>query len=410
MKRWLFALAALPLLAAPVASATLAETLYFDNTIAVYWSTNPSTYIMPKTSPPSIPIPVSGGVCEVDTDVIDAAYADLTYGPSVITVRTEDVNEGFAREPFALGACMDQLVDVLATNYPNTKVLLDVTWLFWTDAHRETLYANYVDAADTFWDMAQASGSVLSASDIYGIVVNDEAYNAHNTSLNSAVQYGVSQWTSWSGVDRWVGFSLTDSFGGANSPYTKTISGGSRGTNGFPWRYDVIAFDSYWVFNPRIPGYALNEDPYSGDEFDVRYANFKSLLREDAQGNPLQRAHVNVRSFWHDSMDNSGWTIGGTGWDIDQLDLVTRAWCRWAKDHPEVESWSFWSYDQHQTLPPTPTGPDDPNDPNDDNDAGAKNVQASTLYDASSPYYVPGLAAAHDTVLRHGGSSYSYCP
>lgn len=409
MKKFLLLTCTVLLAAFPAFGAILEEVGFADNTIAVYWSTDP-TYGVTVTSPPSIPIPTSGGVCRVDTSVIDAVYADMIHGPSLITVRTEDINDGFRREPFALGSCMGQLVDVLNTRYPSARVLLDVQWLFWTDHNRDTLWFNYQQAAQSFWQMAQASGAIPPASQIYGIVVNDEAYNATNAELNLAVQHGVDQWSAWSTVDRWVAFDLTDHVP-FNRAYDKTVNGGTRATNGFPWRYDVISIGDYAVYNPNNPGDPYNAAPLSGQLFDQRYATFLSRLRSH------QRVHLNVRSWWFDAMADPNWTIGGTGWNRAFVKWTTRAWCRWAKGRPEIRSWTFWSYDQHSArvgdcCDSSCSVRCDPRIEDCSVKPACKGliVQASTLYDPASPYYVPDLESFHDTVLLQGWGGTTTCP
>lgn len=399
-------LASLSVYAASIMAAphSMEETAFFDNTIAVYWSTNPSSYSVQQ--PGGIPRPSNDGICHVDTTVIDEIYNEFTYGPSAITVRMEDSNENFKPEPWALAYCMQTLTNIVRSNYPHARVILDVTQLLWTDHLRDTLYSDFIDATDDWWDIATngGSGTYLNTSELYMIVTNDEAYNATNNDLNIVVRDGVSQWSDWSTVDKALGLSLTDHFI-SNSAYLKSVNGGGRSTYGFPWRYSVISADAYWVFNPNQPGHSLNEIPVnSGQPFDVRWNTFKSRLK------PHQRVHVNVRSWWHDNnTGGNGWTIGGNGWNLGHLKWTARAWCRWAtgvfnNGQDRVTSLTFWSYQQHSNYLNPPNPPDG-------NYGGGSVpiVQASTLYDSTSPYYVPGLKDFHATVLEQGWG-FSGCP
>lgn len=404
MYRLMLAFLSLLTITTAMAVQPMEETAFFDNTIAVYWSTNPSVYNIQQTG--GIPRPSNDGSCTVDTTVIDQIYSEFTYGPSVITIRMEDPHESFKPEPWALAYCMQPLTNIVRSSYPDALVILDVTQLLWTDSMRDTLYSDFVDATGDWWSIATNSGSGIyfNASEIYMIVANDEAYNASNSDLNIALRDGLSQWSDWTTVDKTLGLSLTDHFT-ANPAYQKSVDGGGRSTYGFPWRYDVIAVGAYWVYNPNQPGHSLNEIPVnSGQPFDVRWNTFKSRLK------PHQRVHVNVRSWWHDNnTGGNGWTIGGSGWNLGHLKWTVRAWCRWAtgvfnNGQDRVTSLTFWSYQQHSNYVTPPNPPDG-------NYSGGNVpiVQASTLYDSGSVYYVPGLKNFHATVLEQGWG-FSGCP
>jgi len=306
-------LAAVPMAAAGTGIGSHAG--IFGTVVAVYYTTDPDR------DEAGIPLPgdPDRASCTVDVSVMDEIAAAYSTLPNLISVVPYDPHEpnppstpiGEHADIFALADCMPDVTVWLRSHYPDAKVLLDVSPLFYDnrDGSGVNLDLFYQQRAAAFFRIV-SSGEHFLPEELLGLVVRQEAHDLPNLHVNRAIEHGPASWTAgndWSGVDTVAGFVAHPAFF-------------PRQNDSFPWRLDVPVIYDYGTFNPNRP-----DDPLNSGAFPAAHATWVEHLRPD------QRPALNIRGFIALPRDYAnGWTDGAVRWS--QL-----AWCRWASTQQELD-------------------------------------------------------------------------